>query len=559
MTTSLQPGEIIRGIQDYEILGHLGAGGMGSIYRARDTARGDEVAIKMVIPPDHDAADSLLERLLNREATTLRQIDHRAVVRYRDFVARLDGVKLLVMDLVPGPTLRDHVRRSGPLSWNAWLQLRDQLASGLAAVHARGIVHRDLSPDNVVLKDGRPDQPVLIDFGVARDRDATGGTIIGDRRVGKYLYASPEQLLDPSAVSTASDLYSFGLVMAFAARGTALPMGETERQAIERRRTTPDLDGLDERIRGQLAMLLRPAIEERPESLAAFLARAEAASPSPPSSAAPDVPASRGRRGMVVAGILIAAALAAGAAIFLPYIRDDIRQRDWAVLVDSRDIDKLADFAARHSGTREGDLALRRLAQLKAGQDEEALSLTTEQRQSVQAALHALGYDVGTPNGVFTASTRIAISAWQSSKGLAATGFLSRSTLDRLAADAAERPRRPPLLPTGRAIANFAIFFDVESAALRPEAGAVIGEVLARYRGAGGTPTKITLTSHVDGSLPADQGTALALRMVNAVKAALVADGVPAGSIAVTWREAAGPLDESTRAYNRRVDIVLLQ
>src|SRR5687767_14846802 len=108
MTTSLQPGEVVRGVQDYEILGHLGAGGMGSIYRARDNASGDLVAIKMVIPPDNDTADSLMERLLRREASTLRQIDHRAVVRYRDFVIRPDGVKLLVMDLVPGPTLRDH-------------------------------------------------------------------------------------------------------------------------------------------------------------------------------------------------------------------------------------------------------------------------------------------------------------------------------------------------------------------------------------------------------------------------------------------------------------------
>lgn len=495
MTTSLQPGEIIRGAQDYEILGHLGAGGMGSIYRARDRARGDQVAIKMVIPPDDDATDSLLERLLNREATTLRQIDHRAVVRYRDFVVRPDGAKLLVMDLVPGPTLRDHVRRSGPVSWDAWLKLRDHLASGLAAVHARGIVHRDLSPDNVVLKDGRPDQPVLIDFGVARDRDATGGTIIGDRRVGKYLYASPEQLLDPSAVSTASDLYSFGLVMAFAARGSALPMGETERQAIERRRTAPDLDGLDERIRTQLSMLLRPRIEERPQSIDAFLKRVAS---EPASGATGTSGTKRLASTLWAAGVIVAIVLAVLAFAFVPSIRHDpvaARQREWAALYDSQDAGKLADFAARHRGTQEAELALQRLARL------------------------------------------------------------------REPPPPAPKPQPvPPPLPPGRAIATFDVYFDYDSAELRPEAGVIVRQIVDSYRGAGTTPTTIALTGHVDGSMSAERGTELASQMANAVRDALVASGIPVTAIAVTWRGPTdGTNDEVAKARARRVEVALLQ
>lgn len=514
MTTSLQPGEIIKGAQDYEILGHLGAGGMGSIYRARDMAHGDQVAIKMVIPPDNDDADSLLERLLKREATTLRQIDHRAVVRYRDFVMRRDGAKLLVMDLVPGPTLREHVRRTGPLSWEAWLLLRDRLASGLAAVHDRGIIHRDLSPDNIILRDGRPDRPVLIDFGVARDRHATGGTIIGDRRVGKYLYASPEQLLDPTAVSAASDLYSLALVLAFAARGTALAMGENEREAIERRRALPDLDGLDERVRRQLSLLLQPRIEQRPRSVEGFLAQAEDDEPAvettqpaaPPAGTAPA--AARGSaawmRGPWIPILAVVMTIALSAGGILHYLRADpaiARQQEWAALRESRDLDKLAAFAGRYPGTPEGEAARRRVDELK-------------------------------PKPVIVTPP-------------------------------APQPTLPPLQPAGPApmrapIASFNIYFDYDSAVLRPEVSPVIQQVAARYRAATSART-ILLTANIDESLPADRGTQLAQRMADAVRTALIRAGIPAGVIVTKSQSGGSALDEAARAVSRRVNVALME
>ena len=147
----------------------------------------------------------------------LRTIRHDAIVAYDGVFRDENGRLYLVMEFVDGPSL-SKVIKQGALPPAQVRQLRDRLADGLAAAHEKGVIHRDLSPDNVILPGGDLTKAKIIDFGISKMADPEAKTIVGDDFAGKYSYVSPEQVgLYGGKVDPRSDIYSLGLVLAAAA------------------------------------------------------------------------------------------------------------------------------------------------------------------------------------------------------------------------------------------------------------------------------------------------------------------------------------------------------
>ncbi len=262
---------IRRGVQlngIYEIDEPLAAGGMGEIYRGHAIQGGHPVAIKLI--RDDLAHDEAALALFRREADALLSIHHEAIVRY--FVFSMDPTlqrPYLAMEFVEGDALAKLIR-NGPLPLPKVLALKNRVASGLAAAHQKQIVHRDIAPDNIIVPGGDCAKARIIDFGIARSTRQGEATIIGTGVAGKYSYMSPEQLgLYGGDVGPASDIYSLGLVLAHACRGAAIDMrgSGSPADAIERRRTVPDLSGVYDEIRPLLEWMLQPLPGKRPPSM----------------------------------------------------------------------------------------------------------------------------------------------------------------------------------------------------------------------------------------------------------------------------------------------------
>ncbi|QIA24486.1 serine/threonine-protein kinase [Mesorhizobium sp. AA22] len=251
----------------YELDERIGFGGMGEVYRGHNIQTGDHVAIKIVLP--EFARDQTILSLFRKEASILNHLSHEAVVRYHVFTIDPGiGRPYLAMEFVDGQSLFDIMRR-GPMPTEDVRKLCHRLASGLSAVHQAGAIHRDLSPDNIILPGGRVDRAKIIDFGIARSATVGGETLIGGKFAGKYNYVSPEQLgLYSGEVSEQSDIYSLGLVLAAALRGKPIDMGGSQYEIVEKRRSVPDLSDIDADFRGIVEAMLQPDPQERPISMA---------------------------------------------------------------------------------------------------------------------------------------------------------------------------------------------------------------------------------------------------------------------------------------------------
>lgn len=257
------PGTQLSGI--FELDEHIATGGMGEVYRGHNIETGDKVAVKIVLP--EFARDPTILALFRKEASILNHLSHDAIVRYHVFTVdpRL-GRPYMAMEFVDGDALFDVMQR-GPMSKQDVWQLCHRLSQGLAAVHDAGAVHRDLSPDNVILPGGRVDRAKIIDFGIARSAHVGGETLIGGKFAGKYNFVSPEQLgLNGGQVSDKSDIYSLGLVLAAALRGKPLEMSGSQLEIIEKRRAVPDLAEIDEDFRPIIEAMLQPDPKDRPSS-----------------------------------------------------------------------------------------------------------------------------------------------------------------------------------------------------------------------------------------------------------------------------------------------------
>ena len=251
----------------YELDERLASGGMGEVYRGHNIQTGDLVAIKIVLP--EFARDQTILALFRKEASILNHLSHDAIVRYHVFTIDVGiGRPYLAMEFVNGQSLFDIIR-AGPMAPEEVRRLCHRVASGLNAAHEAGTVHRDLSPDNIILPGGKVERAKIIDFGIARSANVGGETLIGGRFAGKYNYVSPEQLgLFGGEVTEQSDIYSLGLVLAAALRGKPLEMSGSQFEVVEKRRAVPDLTGIDEALVPVIEAMLQPDPRDRPASMA---------------------------------------------------------------------------------------------------------------------------------------------------------------------------------------------------------------------------------------------------------------------------------------------------
>ena len=201
----------------YRLLGKLGHGGMGTVWRAKDETVDREVAVKEPRVPDHlpeRERSNAFERM-RREARAAARLDHPAVVNVHD-VAVVDGQPWIVMELVTGRSLGDALQE-GTLDARDAARIGLQVLGALEAAHAAGVLHRDVKPDNVLL--GRHDRVVLTDFGIAQIEGETNLTDTGGF-VGSPEYIAPERVLGQRP-GPASDLWSLGVVLYAATEGVS--------------------------------------------------------------------------------------------------------------------------------------------------------------------------------------------------------------------------------------------------------------------------------------------------------------------------------------------------
>ncbi|MCA1610410.1 MAG: serine/threonine protein kinase, partial [Acidobacteria bacterium] len=214
-TSRLAPGQVLDG--KYEILGKTGEGGMGEVYKARHVHL-EEIRIIKVMKPDA-LGEGSEPRRFQEEARIATLIRHPNVAALYDFSRLPDGSFYMVWEFIDGVTLEEWLRRYGPLPAPRALEMAAQVLSGLEEIHAQGIVHRDLAPDNIMLRENRDGRLLakIIDLGIAKRVDAETLRMTSTGMfVGKLKYCSPEQagsLPAGQAVDGRSDLYSFGIVL----------------------------------------------------------------------------------------------------------------------------------------------------------------------------------------------------------------------------------------------------------------------------------------------------------------------------------------------------------
>ena len=203
---------------EYSFERELGRGGMGVVYLARDVQLDRPVAIK-VLPAALAARDDVKARFL-REARTAASLSHPNIVPIHR-VGELAGVPFFVMTFVDGPTLGERLRERGPVSASVMAQILRDVAQALGYAHSRGVVHRDIKPDNILL-DTATGRAVVTDFGIAAIKGDSGEGPVS----GTLGFISPEQLAGVSADGR-SDLYSLGVVAHLALNGTMPDEGST--------------------------------------------------------------------------------------------------------------------------------------------------------------------------------------------------------------------------------------------------------------------------------------------------------------------------------------------
>ena len=256
----------------YEILSSIGAGGMGEVYKARDTRLNRDVAIKVLLNEVSNRPD--LQARFEREAQTIASLNHPHICTIHD-VGRHDNTHYLVMEYLEGETLADRIER-GPLPLDQVLKYAIEIADALDKAHRRGVTHRDLKPSNIMLtKSGTK----LLDFGLAKLRqdiqppDAlsalpTNAAITADGAIlGTVQYMAPEQLEGDEA-DARTDIFAFGTVMYEMATGKRTFEGKSQAGLIAAilEREPPAISSLQPAVPAQLDHLVKRCLAKEPDA-----------------------------------------------------------------------------------------------------------------------------------------------------------------------------------------------------------------------------------------------------------------------------------------------------
>jgi eukaryotic-like serine/threonine-protein kinase len=316
----------------YRLGRSLGHGGMATVHLARDETLGRDVAIKRL--SEAFSGDEVFRERFMREARTAAGLSHPNIVGVFD-VGEEGGIPYIVMECVEGRTLTELLAENGPLDPDRTVDLILQACAGLEHAHAAGLVHRDIKPQNLLVRDD--DTLKIVDFGIARPVDGTQLTLAGTI-LGTAAYLAPEQALG-ERVTAAADLYSLGAVTYELLSGRPPYVFESldELPVKQREAPPPPIDGVSEELQYAVRQCLAPDPANRPASAAALAHELAQASPEPPTQPLPADEAtaatqviSRPRREVHVsraqvagAAVLGIAALAAGLAFGLTRGDDD--------------------------------------------------------------------------------------------------------------------------------------------------------------------------------------------------------------------------------------------
>ena len=261
------PAEVQRAVgARYEVLDLVGAGGMGAVYRARHQELGHFVAIK-VLPPEI-AASKVREERFRREAQLAAQLSHPNVVPVYEFETR-EGLSFLIMPLVHGRTLEAVLAERRRLPMPELQRILMDVGAALDFAHARGVVHRDVKPSNILIEDGT-NRALLTDFGIALARlSAAGSLTVPGSVIGTPAYMPPEQLSGAERVDGRADLYALALVAYEALAGELPTAGVDPAGLADALRTQcPEVSTA---TAAALATALAERPDERPPTAAAWL------------------------------------------------------------------------------------------------------------------------------------------------------------------------------------------------------------------------------------------------------------------------------------------------
>jgi tRNA A-37 threonylcarbamoyl transferase component Bud32/Tol biopolymer transport system component len=251
----------------YQVLAPIGAGGMGEVYKARDTKLNRDVAIKVL--PGHLAADAAALARFEREAQAVAALSHPNILAIHDFGSEA-GVSYAITELLDGETLRARMDAS-PLPVRKAVEQGVQIVRGLAAAHAKGIVHRDLKPENIfITRDGHVK---ILDFGLAKARGASalqGETQLAGTEPGTVMgtvgYMSPEQVRG-LAVDQRTDIFSFGAVFYEMLTHRRAFKGDSHVETMNAilKEDPPDFSDVAAGVPSALDRIVRRCLEKQPE------------------------------------------------------------------------------------------------------------------------------------------------------------------------------------------------------------------------------------------------------------------------------------------------------
>lgn len=266
------PSDCMQTIGNYDLLSKLAEGGMGTVYRGRNHSTGEIVAVKVV--PPHLLSNPVVLKRFEQEYCVARSIDHPNIVKALDF-GREGDLRYLVMEFVEGESLGQKIERDGRMSEEESIRIIAQVALGLQAAHAQGVIHRDVKPDNVLIT---PDgQAKLTDLGLVKELEADLNLTRTGRGLGTPHFMAPEQFRNAKKADVRCDIYSLGATLYMMVTGE-LPfrsngpldawMKKINNEIDAPRKRTP---ALSERVDWAIRRAISPDPLHRPECCQEFI------------------------------------------------------------------------------------------------------------------------------------------------------------------------------------------------------------------------------------------------------------------------------------------------